>query len=241
MTNQQPNLIKQVLSFLLRDIFKSDYVLLEKGYSCPGCGFDALTLLRNNGDTSPVVIAGFTNQSQLKKQYREALSDSQNAVFYLQLPCSFSELNKVINQAKEAPNAQEFFFDRQKAIREIRAFKHTCDNVWNAWHGNIGQARKSLAQLTESFPESLRELKVTRLEKLAAEYDPLADNAFRLGISRAHDVPHLFAKMIQTLRNAGQEEKLPLETILLLETCLEHLKQIANILKSAKEIEFRDE
>ena len=102
---------------------------------------------------------------------------------------------------------------------------------------NASRAEKALKRSPLTMPSALKEFKIPRLEKFAAEYEALDLFSRRLGIKGAELVPDKMSEAIRLTEQISKGNDPPQESVTLAMKCVEHLKAVAHILSTVKELD----
>ncbi|NCB19517.1 MAG: hypothetical protein EOM61_07860 [Bacteroidia bacterium] len=200
---------------------------------CSGAGFEELERLRISGDCSPVLIIGLDPLETLPAEHRNLLSmERRQAAFYRQLPCSREELEKAVDLVRKSPAATPP--TREEIIREVRAYKHRCDNVCMARSACTSKVQKMLPDSPGSAMAMLREFALNRLEKLQLEYEALSNAIASLAIPGAETISDMFMEMRLLVAKMSSPEITLDQAIELSFACIQKLRNISNILDAAK-------
>ena len=202
-------------------------------------GIEDVVARRARGDLRPVVIYGFDSLERLKQRESESILDA-SGVFYLKLPVLLSHVKGILQEAADYKVTSQITIDdesiRHYAIQKIRAFKHTCDNVWMSMEGNTNAARSSLSNSPGTKPSSLKEFRQARIERLAEEYSQREPLATRLCIEGTKQVPGIMAEVIDMIGRIHEDVVSPQEAIELAAECVKKMQEVAKILSKVKEL-----
>jgi hypothetical protein len=191
---------------------------------------------RASGDLQPVVIFGFDRIERVKRHKGGSILEAQG-VLYLELPAGLSRVKSILQKAASCDVTLHDSIDDENfgryAIEKIRAFKHTCDNVWMSMKANANSAKKDL-QSSKTMPSALKEFGKSRLEELAEEYKKIEPLARRLGIKGAEKVPKRIEEAIHLIDQivGGKNRN---QKVLLAMACAKKMQEVANILSEVKE------
>jgi len=215
----------------------------EAGIMGMDSGIRLLIARRARGDMRPVVIYGFDSLEKVK-QLESGSILSAPGVFYLKLPALLSHVKDILKEAANFKVPDEGAIDdesiRHYAIQKIRAFKHTCDNVWMSMQGNTNAARSSLNDSPGTKPSALKEFRQARIKKLAEEYRQLESLMARLGIEGAEQVPNIMVEVVDMIGQIHEDVVSPQEAVELAAECVKKMQEVANILSKVKELEHND-
>jgi hypothetical protein len=215
----------------------------EDGTAGYNSGIAFLIAKRARGDLRPMVIYGFDSLERLKQREGGSILNDPG-VFYLKLPALFPHVKSILQKAANFKVFDQDVVDnesiRRYAIQRIRAFKHTCDNVWMSMEGNTNAARSSLNDSPGTKPSSLKEFRQVRIERLAEEYSQLKSLTARLGIEGAEQLPNIMAEVIDMTGQIHKDSVSPQEAVELAAECVKKMQDVAKILSKVKELEHNE-
>ena len=239
----QQNIIKKVLLAIHPDVEVIDVFCPENDSPIFTAGIEEVVDRRARGDLRPVVIYGFDSEEKIKRRERGSILNAPG-VFYLKLPALLSHVKSILQKAASFKVLDQDVIDnesiRRYAIQRVRAFKHTCDNVWMSMQGNTNAARSSLNGLPGTKPSSLKDFRQARIESLAEEYRQLESLTARLGIEGAEQVPNIMDEVIDMTAQIHEDAVSPQEAIKLAAECVKRMQEVAKILSKAKELEHNE-
>lgn len=188
----------------------------------------------------PVLVYGFDPEERIRKQESGSILDAPG-IFYLRLPAFLSEIEGIFEEAANTQVPENKVIDdrsfRDYAIREIKTFKHRCDNLWTSMEMNANRARRALDNSPGSMPSALLEFSTSKVEKLAEEYSNLAPKAERLGITDSEKVKGTMDEVIEIVRQIQDKKTSPHAGVNLAFQCVEKVQAVSSILEKAKELE----
>ena len=206
-------------------------------------GIEEAVARRAQGDLRPVVIYGFDSLEKVKQRESGSIL-SAPGVFYLKLPALLSHVKSILQKAASFKVSDQGAIDDESicryAIQKIRAFKHTCDNVWMSMEGNTNAARNSLKDTPGTKPSALKDFRQARIERLAEEYRQLESLTARLGIEGAEQVPNIMIEVIDMIGRIHEDTESPHEAVELAAECVKRIQDVANILSKVKELEHNE-
>jgi len=215
----------------------------EDGIAGYNSGIAFLIAKRARGDLRSVVVYGFDSLERLKQRESGAILNAPG-VFYLKLPALLSHIKSVLQKAASFMVFDQKVVDnesiRRYAIQRIRAFKHTCDNVWMSMEGNTNAARSSLNDSPGTKPSPLKDFRQARIERLAEEYRQLESLTACLGIEGAEQVPNIMVEVIDMIGRIHEDVASPQEAIKLAAECVKKIQEVAKILSKVKELEHNE-
>ena len=225
--------ILPILQTLFSDIHFIENFLPGEDYSCSGDGFDELKKLRIRGELHPVLILGFDSAEMMPTEHLDILAPGkQQAAFYLQLPCFWEQLDNMVQKVRRAPDALPL--TRKEKIVQVRAFKHTCDNVRISRSGSTNRAKKMLIDSPNEALELLREFSPSRLGKFLEDYKDLSSVLDNLVLPNAEKIPGLFTEVQSMVEQIAKKEIDPEHAIDLSFSYIDKLKEISDILDGVK-------
>ena len=238
------NLIKNTLNAIFPGVGRLEIVDAYKGTENHGDMLTGLEEVRakraKGGLRKTVIIYGFDREQRIRQHEGGSILDAPG-VFYLRLPALLSDIKNIFKEAANIQIIENNAIDeksfRDYAIREIRAFKHRCDNLWASMEMNANRARMALDNSPRTMPSALLEFRTSRVEKLADEYTKLGPRAKRLGIKGAEKVKGIMDEVIKIVRQIQDQKTSPHEGINLAFQCVEKVQTISGILEKAKELE----
>ena len=235
----QRNLIKQIISLISPEAKFVDIFASETRFPGLTPTIEEVVARRARGDLRPVVIYGFDSLERLKQRESESILDA-SGVFYLKLPALLSHVKSILQKAESFKVLDQDVVDnesvRRYAIQRMRAFKHTCDNVWMSMEGNTNAARSFLNDSPGTKPSSLKEFRQARIERLAEEYNQLESLATRLQIEGAEQVPNIMVEVIDMISRIHEDAVSPQEAVELATECVKKMQEVAKILSKVKEL-----
>lgn len=202
-------------------------------------GIEEVVARRAQGDLRPVVIYGFDRLETIKQYEGGSILDAPG-MFYLKLPAPLSRVKSVLQQAANLEVPSRDVIDnesiRRYAIQRIRAFKHTCDNVWMSMEGNTNAARSSLSNSPGTKPSALKEFRQARIERLVEQYKELEPLAVRIGLADAELIPLIMREVIDMTARIQDKSVSPKDAVDLAAKCAVKIQDVADILSKAKEL-----
>lgn len=212
-----------------------------------GAGYNSgiafLIAKRTRGDLRSVVVYGFDSLERIKQREGGTILDAPG-VFYLKLPALLSHVKSILQKAANFKVLNQDVVDnesiRRYAIQRIRAFKHTCDNVWMSMEGNTNAARSSLSNSPGTKPSPLKDFRQARIERLAEEYRQLESLTACLGIEGAEQVPNIMVEVIDMIARIHVDVVSPQDAIGLAAECVKRMQNVAKILSKVKELEHNE-
>lgn len=206
-------------------------------------GIEEVVARRARGDLRPVVICGFDSVEKIKQRESGSILNAPG-VFYLKLPALLSHVKSILQKAASFKVLDQNVVDnesiRRYAIQRVRAFKHTCDNVWMSMEGNTNAARSSLNDSPGTKPSALQEFRQARIERLAEEYSQLESLATRLGIEGAEQVPNIIVEVIDMIGRIHEDAVSSKDAIELAAECVKKMQDVSEILSKAKELKHNE-
>jgi len=238
------DLIRNTLHAVFSEADNLEIVDVYKGTEGHGtmlAGLEEVKVKRAKGGLrKPVVIYGFDSEERIRQHECGSILDAPG-IFYLRLPARLSQIEGIFKVAANtqipASNAIDEKSFRDYAIREIRAFKHRCDNLWASMEMNANRARMALENSPGTMPSALLEFRTSKVEKLADEYTELGPRAKRLGITGAEKVTGMMDKAIEIVRQIQDKKISPHEGVNLAFQCVEKVQTVSSIIEKAKELE----
>lgn len=211
----------------------------EDGIAGYNSGIAFLIAKRAQGDLRPVVIYGFDSLGRMKQREGGTILDAPS-VFYLKLPALLSHVKSILQKAANFKVLDQDVIDnesiRRYAIQRIRAFKHTCDNVWMSMQGNTNAARSSLSNSPGTKPSALKEFRQARIERLVEQYKELEPLAVRIGLADAELIPLIMREVIDMTARIQDKSVSPKDAVDLAAKCAVKIQDVADILFKAKEL-----
>jgi hypothetical protein len=211
-----------------------------EGFNGIMAGIQEVVHRRARGDLRPVVVYGFDSMERIQQRERGAILNAPG-VFYLKLPALLSHVKSILQKAANFKVLDQDIVDnesiRRYAIQRIRAFKHTCDNVWMSMEGNTNAARSSLNDSPGTKPSALKEFRQARIKRLAEEYSQLESLATRLGIEGAEQVTNIMVEVIDMIGRIHEDAVSSKDAIELAAECVKKMQDVSKILSKAKELE----
>jgi len=239
----QHNIIKEILLAIHPDVEVVDFFWLGNDLPIFTAGIEEIVGRRVRGDLRPVVIYGFDSIEKIKRRESGSILNTPG-IFYLKLPALLSHVKSILQKAANFKVFDQDVVDnesiRRYAIQRIRAFKHTCDNVWMSMEGNTNAARSSLNDSPGTKPSSLKEFRQVRIERLAEEYSQLKSLTARLGIEGAEQLPNIMAEVIDMTGQIHKDSVSPQEAVELAAECVKKMQDVAKILSKVKELEHNE-
>ena len=212
-----------------------------EGHGTVLAGLEEVKIKRAKGGLRrAVVIYGFDSEERIRQHECGPILDAPG-VFYLRLPALLSDIKSVFKEAANTQIPENNAIDEKSfsdyAIREIRAFKHRCDNLWASMEMNANRARMALDNSPGTMPIALLEFRTSKVEKFADEYTELGPRAKRLGITGAEKVTGMMDKAIEIVRQIQDKKTSPHEGVNLAFQCVEKVQAVSSILEKTKELE----
>jgi hypothetical protein len=225
--------VLEVLQSIFPDIHFIENFLPGVVHFCSGAGFDEMERLRISGDLRPVLIVGLEPLETLPTEHRNLLAPARRqAAVYRQLPCSREELEEAVDAVRKSPAATPT--TREELIREVRAYKHRCDNVCMARSGSTNKAQRVATDSPDNALAMLREFDLNRLEKLRLEHKVLSNAIASLAIPGAETISDMFMEMRLLVEEMSRPEITLDQAIELSFACIQKLRKISTILDAAK-------
>jgi len=238
------DLIRNTLNAIFSEADKLELVDAYKGTEGHGtmlAGLEEVKVKRAKGDLRrAVVIYGFDSEERIRQHEYGPILDAPG-IFYLRLPARLSQIDGIFKVAANTQIPENNATDEKSfsdyAIREIRAFKHRCDNLWTSMEMNANRARMALDNSPGTMPSALLEFNTSKVEKLADEYTELMPRAKRLGVTGAEKVKGMMDEVIEIVRQIQDKKMSPHEGVNLAFQCVEKVQAVSGILEKAKELE----
>ena len=191
-----------------------------------------------HGNPRPIVIYGFDSFYKINKS-EEGFIFQFPGVFYLKLPTCLSEIKKVLQNAASFKMPPVLRIDhkifQKLMVQKIRAFKHTCDNLWMSFSSNANRAKNALNISPDETPRALSEFIPSRIDKLLKDYKELEPSAIRIGIKDADRVSAMIQEAVKMIDQIQADHMSPQEAVDLAFGCTAEIKAVSKILSGAKE------
>ena len=238
------DLIEETIRTILPESVKLEIFNAYRGRKGSGtllAGLEEVKAKRAKGGLRrTVIIYGFDSEERIRQHESGSILDALG-VFYLRLPAFLSDIKNVFKEAANTQIPENNAIDEKSlsdyAIREIRTFKHRCDNLWTSMEMNANRARRALDNSPGSMPSALLEFSTSKVEKLAEEYSNLAPKAERLGITDSEKVKGTMDEVIEIVRQIQDKKTSPHAGVNLAFQCVEKVQAVSSILEKAKELE----
>ncbi|MBW1801810.1 MAG: hypothetical protein JRJ85_13890 [Deltaproteobacteria bacterium] len=217
----------------------------REGRSSPLTGLEEVKQERAKGNPKrAVLIYGFDSEENIRQHQDIAILDAPG-VFYLRLPALVSDIKKVLKKAINTQIPDDNAIDeksfRDYAIREIRAFKHSCDNLWMSMSSSAHRAEKAIEKDKTIAPVALKQLKLEFVESLSEKYRELEPMIIRLGIKNANEIGRLFEDASEAVRKIEDGKTVLREAVDLAFAAFQKIKKASELLSRIKELNQHDQ